>query len=174
MREIELTQGKIALVDDEDFERVNQFKWRAHFNGYHWYARRDIRLENGKRTVQHMHRFVRGIEHGDPRQVDHINRSETLDNRRSNLRIATRSQNLQNRDKQKNNTSGWKGVCWHKASKKWVAKINHQGKRFDLGLFDTTTAAAAAYNDAALMFHGKFAVLNDLSNVTKAGLVVAA
>ena len=95
MREIPLTQGKVALVDDADFDWLNQWKWyaaKAVSNGA-FYARRTI---NETGTSIHMHRAILGLEPGDPRRADRIRRDGTLDNRRDNLRIATQSQNITN------------------------------------------------------------------------------
>jgi hypothetical protein len=126
MKEIQLTQGKVAFVDDSDFELVNQFKWHAYRElGRRWYAQRNVRLSDG-RTTQSMHRFIMGLEHGDPRQVDHRDRFHTLDNRRSNLRV-TVTQNQQNVGKRKDNTSGFKGVYWH--------ETGGQGKKNPSGAF---------------------------------------
>jgi len=178
MKTIPLTQGKVAFVSDGDFECVNQFKWYANLSRNRWYAMRSVTLRSRKEaretglpltTSQLMHRFIMGLELGDPLEVDHIDREQTLDNRRSNLRV-TLDQNQQNTSKQKNNTSGYKGVSWHKFSGKWRAQISHRDKLIHGGLFDCPVAAAAFYNWMALQFHDEFAVLNDLSNVTVADL----
>ena len=110
MREIQLTKGKVTIVDDEDFERVNKFKWFI-FNGYVVHS---IKSDD-KWTSQSMHRLILNAPEG--KQVDHIN-SDRLDNRKENLRICNRSENQWNRSKQKNGTSGFKGVSFHKAAKK--------------------------------------------------------
>jgi len=91
-----------------------------------------------------------------PKIIDHKNRN-TLDNRLSNLRPATASGNSQNRGMGKNNTSGIKGVCWHKTTSKWLAFIRTNGKQRHLGLFDTKEQAGAAYAQAAKNLHGEFA-----------------
>ena len=90
------------------------------------------------------------------RQIDHINENKD-DNRLSNLRLATNRQNARNRGKQKNNKSGFKGVCWMKQSKRWVAQICVDGTQTYLGLFDTPEEAHAVYCIAAEKHHGEFA-----------------
>lgn len=162
MREILLTQGKIALVDDEDFDRVNQYKWYAqkHPANGRWYARRNESIA-GTRTSLQMHRVIMGLEYGDPRQVDHKDRENTLDNRRQNLRV-TLGQNPQNQGLHKDNTSGFKGVTWSKHAKRWQSQIRANDKEIFLGRFpaDAPELAAMAYDEAALSRFGEFAVTN--------------
>lgn len=159
MKTIPLTQGKTAIVDDIDFEKVNQFKWHAYLNRNRWYALRKVRRPDGKETSQGMHRFILGLEHGNPHQVDHIDRVNTLDNRRENLRV-TLGQNQQNIGITKGNHSGCKGVSWHKQREKWHARIKINSKQISLGLFATRELAAQARDEAALKYHGEFAVTN--------------
>lgn len=161
MKEIELTQGYVALVDDEDFGRVKQFPWYARLDKRrrHWYAMRNLKLPDGKRISQSMHRFVVGLEYGDPREVDHIERTQTLDNRRQNLRT-TLDQNQQNIGLTKANTSGFKGVYWHTQGSKWCARIRHKGNLIHLGLFATAEEGAQRYDDFAWLLHGEFAATN--------------
>src|SRR5271157_1434079 len=102
-----------------------------------------------------MHRFVLDVYS----PVDHRD-GNGLNNQRRNLRKATKSQNGQNRDKQANNTSGFKGVSWHSASNRWVAQITIDKKRTHLGLFVDKEKAACAYNKAAKLHYGSFAKLN--------------
>lgn len=158
MKEIPLSQGKVALVDDEDFEKVNQFRWYAHKHRGHWYARRYIQSTG---SSEPMHRLVMGLEYGDPLQVDHKNRKETLDNRRENLRV-TLDQNSQNRGKSITNTSGFKGVSWYKTrgKNKWGASICVNNKKKFLGLSFTPELAAQKYDAAAIKYHKEFAVTN--------------
>jgi hypothetical protein len=91
--------------------------------------------------------------------IDHIN-SSGLDNRRSNLRICTFSENLLNTAKYKNNKSGYKGVVWFKSVQKWWANINFKKKQYSLGYFDSLEEAAKAYDKGALKYHGAYARLN--------------
>lgn len=159
MKRILLTQGKEALVDDEDFERVNQHKWHAYSFHRCYYAGRHIK-HNGKRTTQFMHRFILNLQLGDKRQVDHANRN-SLDNRQCNIRICTRSQNAANSKKPKTGlTSKYKGVCWRKDCKKWRAQLIVKKKHVSLGHFNNELDAAAAYDKAAIKHFGKFARVN--------------
>lgn len=150
---IPLTQGKFAIVDKIDYEYLNQFKWCYNCG----YAVRHSPTAKGKRTTILMHRVIlERMRHKDFKDSDHINQNK-LDNRRCNLRTATRSQNLCNKGKQSNNTSGFKGVCWVKRDKKWLAQIRINGKRKHLGYFDSKKQAARAYSKAAKKYHGEFA-----------------
>jgi hypothetical protein len=155
MKEITLTQGKIALIDNEDFEKVSKFKWNANFQHTDWYARS---WKNGKRLL--MHRFIMGIEDSNI-LVDHRNHN-TLDNQKTNLRIATKAQNCRNKKHRNNTRSIYSGVSWHKASNKWIAKICVNYKNIHLGIFDIEGDAAIAYNMAAIQHFGEFANLNSI------------
>lgn len=154
MKEIQLTQGKVALIDDEDFERVNQFKWFAHRDREQWYAHRH---EKGSIKIITMHGFILGIEIGE--QIDHRDRSG-LHNWRDNLRKCTPSQNGANRASKPNTTSKYLGVHWDRFRDKWRATIRKDRHTMQLGRFDNETDAAKAYNKAALFHHGEFANLN--------------
>ena len=160
MKSIPLTQGKHATVDDEDFKNVNQHKWFANIRHGHWYAQRNVRLPNGKRVTEPMHRFILGLGFGNPHQVDHKDRTLTLDNRRENLRIATGSQNSCNRGIQKNNKSGFLGVSWSTQVGKWKSQITVNRKNKLLGYFATPELAAIARDEAALKYDGSFACTN--------------
>jgi hypothetical protein len=144
---IKLTQGKCALVDYEDFNWLNQWKWH-HVKGY---AVRDAWIGNGKKRKFIMHREILSIPVGQ--ETDHINR-DTLDNRKQNLRIATKQQNGRNRTKQKNNTSGYKGVSHHQ--NKWQAVIKINKKAIYLGVWESKIAAALAYKLAERRYFGDF------------------
>lgn len=154
-REIPLTQGKVALVDAADYERLSAFKWYAHRGRCNWYAQRHI---SGSRKIQPMHRFILGV--GDTKvMVDHID-CDGLNNRRSNIRPATPSQNQANRGKYAcGTTSLYKGVYRHKDGR-WVASIKHRRKRKCLGSFPDEISAAHAYDAAAVRLFGEFANLN--------------
>ena len=158
MKEIFITKGKIAIVDDDDFEYLNQWKWycRAHD-----YAVRDMRVINDSRLSKTnyvlMHREVIYAPAGY--EVDHVNHN-TLDNRKENLRLCTHSQNAKNTKMPKNNTSGYKGVNWKKERNKWYAYITVEQTRLFLGYYNNVIEAAHAYDYAASIYFGEFACLN--------------
>lgn len=156
MRAIELTKGRVTVVDDEDFEVLAQWRWHLGGSGY---AARTRRIGGRKTEKVLMHRVIMGNPEG--MHIDHIN-GDPLDNRRSNLRIVTRFQNEQNRGKNKNNTSGYKGVTFSKKEQKWVAQITANGKSYRAGCHASPEAAAQAYNEAATRLHGEFATLNKI------------
>lgn len=161
MRKISLTQGKYALVDDEDFEKVSKLKWFAYKNGNFFYARHSARhSENKKSQYKLLHRFIMKAR-SKKKFVDHIN-GNGLDNRRKNLRIVTHQQNTWNRQKQKNNTSGYIGVYFDKKNGKgkWKSQISIKGKKTNLGRYDSRRKAAIAYDNKALELRGEFAKLN--------------
>jgi len=155
MKEIILTNGKICLVDDKDFDELSQFNWYETQCGY---AKRHKRIE-GKLTSIFMHRVVINAVKGQI--VDHINRNP-LDNRKENLRISDKSTNAMNRGKQKNSTSGYKCVYHDKRNNTFDAYITAKGKRKFLGSYKTAIEAAKAYNEFAIKLHGEFANLNEV------------
>jgi HNH endonuclease len=168
---IPLTRNMWALCDAHNFHWLSQFNWHAVLSPTgRWYASRNVRLPNDKRTRQEMHRLIMGNPKG--LEIDHKN-GDGLLNTEENLRVATRSQNGCNRGPQSNNTSGYKGVAWYSRYSMWLSFITINGKRKSLGYFDTPIHAAAVYNYAAKRLHGEFAVLNDLSQVTEAELEAA-
>lgn len=150
VRQIPLTQGKVALVDEEDYEMVSQFKWYAHLAHNIWYARRSVHTP--RQFAIRLHRFI--LDAPSDMQVDHIN-GDGLDNRRANLRLCTETENNRNARK-KPGSSRFKGVHWHKASCKWCAAIQVNLRRLHLGLFDSEEAAHRAYCEASAKYHGKF------------------
>ena len=133
MREIKLTQGKSVIVDDSDFEWLNQWKWC--YNGR--YAIRKIR-KNKKQINIWMHRLINKTPIGF--YTDHINRN-SLDNRKLNLRIAFGSINQININFRKDNTSGYRGVRWNKKDKKYHSRITVNKKQIHLGSFNDIQAA---------------------------------
>ena len=155
-KRIPLTRGKYAIVDDKDYEWLGQWRWYCDQDERMGYAVRGATV-NGKRTTLQMHRVILNLKKGEI--TDHIN-GNGLDNRRCNLRKCTPSQNMWNRRKPKNNTSGYIGVDWHKRDKKWQARICRDRKQKHLGCFDDIEEAARAYDRAALELHGEFALLN--------------
>lgn len=151
-RLIPLTQGQFAIVDAADFDWLNQWKWCAMWcpkmNSF--YALRRV-----KNIAILMHRLILGLEYGDPREGDHIESGKTLDNRRNNLRIATRSQNKCNKRLQRNNTSGYNGVDFQRG--KWRARVKKHGKEIIVGYYPTAEDAHLARCEAAKVLHGEFA-----------------
>lgn len=171
-RIIPLTQGQVTLVDALDYEHLSAFKWYARWDArmQSFYAHRNgkwIDQKNNKREPGiPMHRQIMGLLPGDPRQVDHRNSGQTLDNRRFNLRIVTQEQNKINRRMYRNNSSGFKGVVYNKRNRNWMASIQVQGKSAYLGSFPSRELAFAAYRSAAQKFHGEFANLGNAPNLT--------
>ena len=154
IKEIELTQGKFAIVDDEDYDRLNQYKWR-YSTGY---AMRAVWTKN-KQIAVLMHREVIGAR--PEFEVDHINRKR-LDNRKENLRECTRSQNACNKPRI-GKVSKYRGVSkYGKSSSSWISRIKTNGKLFYIGSFKEEKEAAKKYNEYAIKFHGEFAILNDV------------
>jgi len=137
---IELTQGQYALVSKKDYERISKYRWYAIWDKgtQSYYA-----VRNDKQRTIHMAREILGLKRGDKRQGDHINH-DTLDNRRCNVRIVTRSENQHNRK----NTKGYS-----KHGDKYQAGIKLHGEFIYLGRFDTLDAAHQAYLDAKVVYH---------------------
>jgi hypothetical protein len=159
MKLLPLTRGMCAIVDESDYADLARFNWcaskaRAGF----WYAMR----KEGTRTI-YMHRQLLGFPDA---LVDHRNHN-TLDNRRTNLRVATRSQNQANRTRARG-TSKFVGV--HKHRNGWVAQIRCNNEHRYLGYFRSETDAARCYNAAAAKAHGEFATINDLQAPPPSGI----
>lgn len=157
-KEIELTQGKFATVDDEDFKDLSRYKWFAHSpDGQRWYAMRNKKLFNGRKTTISMHVYL--MKSSERATIDHID-GNGLNNTRKNLRFATNKQNCSNSKISKNNTSGYKGVHFYTRTGRWQAFIHNDYKKIHLGYFDSPEDAARAYDRAAVRYHGEFASLN--------------
>lgn len=156
-KEIPLSRGMVALVDDCDYERVSQYKWCIDGNGY--VVRAESYYVDGKRKRRKimLHRFIMDAPQGFA--VDH-RQHDLLDNRRSNLRLATNQQNRANSRPNKNCVSQYKGVTLRSKDLKWEAHIRINGKRSFLGAYLSETDAARAYDVAALTAWGEFAYLN--------------
>ena len=178
MKKIPLGNRLFALVDDEDYQRVKKYSWHTCKAGgrarngeicvraynktgmpkcYHPpNCQHRLNKKNGNKL--YLHRVIMNVKKGE--LVDHINHN-TLDNRKRNLRACTQQQNLRNRKLQPH-SSRFKGVCWHKGAKKWIAYIGGVEKRklFYLGLFTDEIEAGKAYNRAALKYFGEFGYLN--------------
>jgi hypothetical protein len=147
MKEIHLTQGKIAFVDDGDYEQLNKFKWHANKDRNTFYAARQLPLQTGgkqRQRTQRMHRIILNPSQGF--EIDHLD-GNGLNNQKSNLRIVTTRENCQNKHTQK--TSRYPGVCRVKTGRKrWQAYIDINRKRRPLGYFKTEEAAHQAYISA--------------------------
>jgi hypothetical protein len=165
MKIINLTQGFITWVDDEEYEKLIQFKWFAHDGGSgNMYAQCNIPnySSHTRQTTIKMHRYILGLT--DPKiYSDHID-GNSLNNQKYNLRQCTSSQNQGNRKGGNcNNTSGYKGVYYHTRNRMWVASIRVNPNRIYLGSFTTAKDAAIAYNAAAIRYFGEFAALNNVT-----------
>jgi hypothetical protein len=181
MRKIELTQGRVALVDDDMYEYLSQWKWYAHKQGAYehgrktywrksYYAVRKVNI-NGKRKMLRMHKviweyyhpeYIGLIDHADNKDED-----SGLNNCIDNLRECSTAENMMNRTKSESFSSQYKGVCWHKLANKWVGSIragellpNRQRKQIHLGCFDDEIEAARAYDRAAIEHFKEFANTN--------------
>lgn len=157
MKRIKLTQGKVALVDDEDYEWLNQWKWYASEGRNTFYAFRTGQV-CGKNTAIQMHREILGLTLYDGKHTDHIDHNG-LNNLKSNLRICTTQQNHYNQNPRKG-TSRFKGVCWRKKLKKWSAQIQYKNRQTFLGYFLKEINAALAYDAKARELFGEFAKPN--------------
>lgn len=159
MKEIPLTQGYVALVDDEDHETLSKYDWFVQKGRCTQYAARKMTLSYNKYCTVYMHRLILGLPIGDKRQVDHINHNG-LDNRRQNIRIATSQENHFNRRTLAISTSQYKGVSWNRNLKKWKSRITINGKETHIGYFDKEIDAAIAYDKVALNEFKEFALTN--------------
>ena len=151
MKKIKLTQNKYALIDDEDFEYLNQWKWCYH----HSYAIRSKQIDNRKKYFR-MHRELIKVPLG--MVIDHIN-GDSLDNRKENLRACTVSQNAMNAKIKKDTSSNIKGIYFFKNENKYKARITINGRSKHLGVFQDIKNAISAYNNAAKEYFKKFAKL---------------
>ena len=147
MKEIPLTKGKFAIVDDEDFDELAKYRWRYHNEGY---------ALRGNPTT-YMHRIIMHAKKGQ--EIDHIN-GDKVDNRRVNLRFCTHSENLANQSKCQLHSSQFRGVDWYAPSQKWRATIRVVGHQIHIGYFTSEEAAARAYDRKAKEKFGEFVRLN--------------
>lgn len=171
MKVIISTNGTEIFVDDYDFETLNNYSWRIHE-----YANGNRYAETGKSGIK-MHRMILDVNDSSI-IIDHKDRNG-LNNQRNNLRLADKSTNAMN--KLANGEVEYKGVCiqrqkqkyFHKGTNTWKeantsdkirARIKVNGKSINLGSFKTIEEAALAYNEAAIKYHGEFAVLNEIKS----------
>lgn len=174
MKTILLTKGYYAKVDDDDYDRVNSFKWRAIKNSSgSVHAARMGQKRNKQKNIK-MHRFILNAPKG--RFVDHIN-YDCLDNRRKNLRLCTPHESSYHRRAKPNSSSKYKGVFWEKGKiykgkqylGKWQAQIKHNYKAIYIGRYDSEIEAAKAYDKKARELYGEFAELNFVDCQEKKG-----
>jgi hypothetical protein len=161
VREIPLTHGMVALIDDEDYGEVSRYRWHAvqKRGGRTWYAMTNLRRADGKRTTIEMHALILGKD-PEGRQVDHRD-GNGLNNRRENLRYATMSEQRRNAPARRNNKTGFKGVTLHyQATGLYVAQIGTKARRLTIGYFSSAEQAARAYDDKAREWFGEFARTN--------------
>ena len=159
MREVTIKGGRVALVDDEDFERVNQFKWYIQANKSNTYAMR-ISVIDGKDKKIYLHRFILNLENSTEKlDVDHINHN-SLDNRKINLRACTRTQNMMNATFRKKSFSKYKGVSLCKDGINFRARIKINKIEIQIGRFANEIEAAKAYDEAAKKYYGEFCYIN--------------
>lgn len=156
--QVKLTQGAVALIDADDWERLQGYTW------FNWrrpntnYVRTSIRNGDTQKTLL-MHRLI--LDAPDNLEVDHVD-GNGLNNRKSNIRLATRMQNCANITVSREGTSQFKGVSWDTLSGKWKAQISANKKKKHIGLYADELHAARAYNRAAEQAFGEFACLNNL------------
>lgn len=158
VRIIQITKGLITIVDEEDYEKLMQHSWFVHKSHHCCYAAR-LKHGNKKDRIIQMHREILCLSYHDGNIVDHINR-DGLDNRKCNLRIVFPSLNRYNSRMMSINTSGYRGVSWHKQDRRWRANIGVKGKQIWCGQFTDRISAALAYDKAAIRYYGNDAVLN--------------
>lgn len=160
MKEIKLTKGYTALVDDEDFDELSKYKWQAQIRPRAIYVQRGYwDSKQKKQIIVFIHRQIMRCPKG--LVVDHINHNG-LDNRKENLRICTLSQNRQNTRKTKPNKYGYKGICFIKKNKTkpYQAQLHYGNKIISLGAYSTPEEAACAYDKKARELFGEYAYLN--------------
>ncbi len=157
MKQIKLTKGQFALVDDEDYVWLSRWRWHTRVAKHTNYAARSVSGVDGKQRDLKMHRAILKVEQGY--DIDHKDRNG-LNNQRNNLRQCTKSENCYNRSKHPSNTSGYRGVSWRAQRNRWKAQINVDGAQIHIGSYFCIIKAARAYDEAAKKHHREFAQLN--------------
>jgi len=156
-------EGKFAIVDDDLFERLNQWRWHYHYHksrrDNHCYACRGVKISKNKTKTIAMHQEIMNTPKG--MKTDHKN-NNNLDNRKYNLRICTDQQNQMNSLPSRGGTSKHKGVHWSKKYNRWIARVGINRKKVFLGHFTSEVKAAKAYNRKAKELFGEYACLNSI------------
>jgi len=151
---IPLTQGKFAIIDLDDVDKVKNYNWHAQKIRNTYYA---VRIENKKHVYLHHIVIPKKLHY----QTDHEDRNG-LNCRKNNLRYCTHRQNILNQAKHVENTSSkFKGVCWSKWHKKWMAKIEVKRQQIYLGFYNSEVEAAKIYDQAVLKHFGDFGITNN-------------
>jgi len=154
MKKISLTQGMFAIVDDEDYDHINSFRWFAHKERHGiYYAYRNASIKN---SYTRMHRMI--LRARSNFEIDHIN-GNGLDNRRCNIRLCSHAENLRNQTRI-HGKSKYKGVWWDKNNNKWSCGLTFNYKQIWIGRFISEIEAAKAYDNKAKELFGDFAYLN--------------
>jgi hypothetical protein len=156
---IPLSRGYVAMVDAADFSLLSTSDWCAHCTKHSIYPVRKVQTSRGKRLL-FMSRYLLGLDFDDPRIANHRD-GNSLNNRRENLRIATKHENTWTIRRRPPSKSGFIGVIWNKWKKRWQARIRRDGKLRHIGWFPTKEAAAEAYDQAAIAQRGDFAITNE-------------
>lgn len=164
MKEIQLTQGYVALVDDDDYEFLSQYKWHLDRHPHNLYAKRNSLASEGlgRRMRFPMHRIIMKVTDKNI-VIDHKD-GNGLNNQKSNLRICSHPQNMMNRKPNKNGVSRYKGVYYDKDAKRWRAGVALNNRTYSVGRFKTEIEAAMAYNKKALELYGEFAQINKIES----------
>lgn len=158
-REIPLSNGHVAIVDASDYEWLSQWKWSAMTNGSRktLYAVRNSPVKDGRKSIIYMHREIIGLPYGDKRRGDHIINGDTLNNRRSNLRIASVEENSFNSVAHRDNSSGYKGVSWGGSrDKRWIVQVRAYGENVYRKGFRSLVDAAQIYMLMSFIHHKDF------------------
>ncbi len=158
MKQIPLTQGQFALVDDEDYDELSKFKWHLHKGKSVSYAATNAKDDSGKWKMLLIHRVILKLTNPNVK-CDHKD-GNGLNNQRSNIRVCTRGENARNSRLPKNNKSGYKGVSFNRRLNKFMSTIGYNSKKIHIGYFDNQKDAALAYDIAARHFHNEFSRLN--------------
>lgn len=166
MKNIALSRGYVAIIDDEDFEKVSQYKWHASQHEKKIYAKRkrwipdeSITTKQGKyvkkgyyKTIA-LHRVI--LDAPDDMEVDHIN-GNPLDCRKINLRVCSHEQNMWNLKGRSDSKSGYRGITWDKQTQKWRATLTYKKQFINIGRFDNLDDAIKAHQEKAKELFGEF------------------